>query len=91
MFSSTINRTHRSLARVELTDDQIKAQALSVFAAAPRAGVSQRYTFLPTAQIVSSMKQEGWAPVEVRQEAVRVEGRMGFQKHLKTKGAHLNK
>jgi hypothetical protein len=82
MFSSIINRNTRSLARVELSDDQIKAQAPSVFAAAPQAGVSERYTFLPTAQIVSRMKQEGWAPVEVRQQAVRLEGRMGFQKHL---------
>lgn len=82
MFSSIINRNTRSLARVELTDEQIRNEAPSVFAAAPQAGVSQRYTFLPTAQIVSRMKQEGWAPVGVRQQAVRLEGRMGFQKHL---------
>jgi hypothetical protein len=82
MFSSFIYRNTRTLARIELTDEQIKAQAPSVFAAAPAAGVSERYTFLPTSQIVTRMRQEGWAPVEVRQQAVRVEGRMGFQKHL---------
>jgi hypothetical protein len=82
MFSSIINRNTRSLARVELSDEQIKAQAPSVFATAPVAGVSDKYTFLPTAQIVSRMRQEGWAPVEVQQQAVRVEGRMGFAKHL---------
>lgn len=82
MFSSLINHSSRSLARIELTDEQIKVQAPSVFAAAPVAGVSERYTFLPTSQIVGRMRQEGWAPVEVRQQAVRVEGRMGFQKHL---------
>jgi hypothetical protein len=76
MFNAIINRS------VELSDEQIKAQAPSVFAAAPQAGVSVRYTFLPTAQIVSRMRQEGWAPVEVQQQAVRVEGRMGFQKHV---------
>ena len=82
MFSSIINRNTRSLARIELSDEQIRVQAPSVFAAAPVAGVSERYTFLPTAQIVGRMRQEGWAPVEVQQQAVRVEGRMGFQKHL---------
>ena len=82
MFSSIINRGARTLARIELTDDQIRNQAPSVYAAAPVAGVSERYTFLPTAQIVTRMRQEGWAPVEVCQQAVRVEGRMGFQKHL---------
>jgi len=81
MFSS-INRNTRSLSRFELTDEQIRNQAPSIFAAAPIAGVSERYTFLPTAQIVGRMRQEGWAPVEVQQQAVRVEGRMGFQKHL---------
>lgn len=82
MFSSIIHRSSRTLARIELTDEAIKTKAPSVFAATPAAGVSERYTFLPTAQIVSRMRQEGWAPVEVQQQAVRVEGRMGFQKHL---------
>lgn len=82
MFSSIIHRNTRSLARIELSDEQIRNQAPSIFAAAPVAGVSERYTFLPTAQIVGRMRQEGWAPVEVQQQAVRVEGRMGFQKHV---------
>jgi len=82
MFSSIINRSFRTLARIELSDEQIRAKAPSVYAAAPQAGVSERYTFLPTSNIISRMRQEGWAPVEVQQQAVRVEGRMGFQKHL---------
>jgi hypothetical protein len=64
MFSSIINRSSRTLARIELSDEQIKAKAPSVFAAAPVAGVSERYTFLPTAKIVGRMRQEGWAPAK---------------------------
>ena len=82
MFSSLINRSHRTLARIELTDEQIRNQAPSVFAVQPLAGVSERYTFLPTSRIIDRMRQEGWAPVEVQQQAVRVEGRLGFAKHL---------
>jgi len=82
MFSSIINRSHRTLARLELTDEQIRNEAPSVFATAPVAGVSDRYTFLPTSQIIGRMRQEGWAPVEAQQQAVRVEGRTGFAKHL---------
>jgi hypothetical protein len=82
MLNTIINRSHRSLARIELSDEQIKVQAPSVFATTPQAGVSQRYTFLPTSQIVTRMRQEGWAPVEVQQQSVRLEGRMGFQKHV---------
>jgi len=77
-----INRNTRSLSRFELSDEQIKGQAPSVFAAAPQVGVSARYTFLPTSQIVTRMRVEGWAPVEVQQQCVRLEGRRGFQKHL---------
>ena len=82
MFSSLINRNTRTLARIELADAQIQVQAPSVFAGAPQAGVSARYTFMPTAQIVARMRAEGWAPVEAREQSVRAEGRFGFQKHL---------
>ena len=81
MFNS--NTTTRNFnARIELSNDQLHAAAPSIFATAPVAGVSERYTFLPTAQIIARMRDEGWAPVEARQQAVRVQGRMGFQKHL---------
>jgi len=30
MFNTIINRSHRSLARIELSDEQIRAQAPSV-------------------------------------------------------------
>ena len=72
-----INRNTRSLARIEWTDEQIRNQAPSVFAAAPQAGVSERYLFLPTSTIVNRMRQEGWAPVEVQQQCVRLES--GFE------------
>jgi len=80
MFSSNSYRSIHS--RFEMTDDQIRAMAPSVFAAAPAEGVSNRYTFLPTAQIVSRMRAEGWAPVEAREQHVRSQGRLGYQKHL---------
>ena len=47
MFSS-IHRSTGTLARIELSDDHIRVKAPSVFAATPAAGVSERYTFLPT-------------------------------------------
>ena len=54
-----INRNTRSLARLELSDEQIKIQSPSVFAEAPQAGVSARYTFLPTVQIVKKYRVSG--------------------------------
>jgi hypothetical protein len=66
----------------ELTNDVLMAKAPSIFASQPMAGVSGKYTFLPTAQIVDEMRANGWAPVDVQEQRVRLEDRKGFQKHL---------
>jgi hypothetical protein len=52
-----------SMRRPELADEQIRAIAPSVFAASPLPDVSQRYAFVPTAQIVLRLREFGWSPV----------------------------
>jgi len=79
MFSS-YNTTKSN--RSEISDEMLAMQAPSVFAEQAVEGVSDRYTFIPTAKIVSRMRQEGWAPVAAREQRVRLENRMGFQKHM---------
>src|SRR5665213_1476153 len=71
-----------SVRRPELADDQIRALAPSVFAASPLPDVSQRYAFVPTAQIVSRLRESGWSPVVASEQIVRLDNRRGFQKHL---------
>lgn len=68
--------------RTELADDQIRAVAPSVFAVGPQADVSERYAFVPTAQVVSRLREAGWSPVEASQQLVRLDDRRGFQKHM---------
>jgi hypothetical protein len=70
------------VSRSELNDDQIRAVAPSVFAVSPQLGVSQRYAFVPTAQIVSRLRESGWSPVQAHEQVVRLDDRRGFQKHL---------
>ena len=65
-----------------LEDMQLRAQAPSIFAAGPMAGVSGRYTFVPTARIVSGLRDHDWVPVAVEEQRIRAEARRGFQKHL---------
>ena len=79
MFSS-FNTTKQN--RVELTDETLAMQAPSVFAVQAAGDVSDRYTFIPTSKIVSRMRAEGWAPVAAQEQAVRLDNRIGFQKHL---------
>src|SRR5438132_2472480 len=69
-------------SRGELPDDQLRVLAPSVFAAQPISGVSPRYAFVPTAQLVSRLREAGWAPVSAVEQRIRIEDRRGFQKHL---------
>src|ERR1051326_3292 len=69
-------------SRAELPDDQLRALAPSVFAEQPISGVSSRYSFVPTAQLVSRLREAGWAPVSAVEQRIKLEERRGFQKHL---------
>jgi hypothetical protein len=59
----------------------MQATAPSIFAQQAMPGVSSKYTFLPTASIVSAMRQEGWKPIEAQQSRPRLEARRGYQLH----------
>jgi hypothetical protein len=65
-----------------LDDSQLRNLAPSVFASQAMDGVSGKYTFLPTSEIVSRMRTNGWVPVSVKEQAVRLDTRRGFQKHV---------
>lgn len=68
--------------RPGLSADALRRLAPSVFAAFPLPGVSDRYSFVPTAQIVSGLRGAGWIPVTAFEQRVRLDERRGFQKHL---------
>ena len=65
-----------------LGEEALRAQAPSIFASGPVQGVSERYTFVPTAELVSGLREHDWVPVEVEEQRIRNEARRGFQKHL---------
>ena len=64
-----------------LSTDELRRIAPSVFAETARPGVSNRYTFVSTAQVVELLDAEGWSPVRASQQRVRLENREGFQMH----------
>ena len=65
-----------------LTEETLRAQAPSIFATGPALNVSQRYTFVPTAEIMHELRAHDWVPVAVEEQRIRLEARRGFQKHL---------
>ena len=68
--------------QIELTEDALLKAAPSIFARQPMAGVSGKYTFLPTVRIVEEMRANGWAAVDAQEQRVRLEDRRGYQKHV---------
>lgn len=64
-----------------LSADDLRRVAPSIYAESARPGVSSRYTFVSTAQVVDLLRGEGWEPVRVSEQRVRTEDRRGFQMH----------
>lgn len=65
-----------------LTDDEIMRAAPAIYADAAHESRSDRYAYIPTRELVDSMRAEGFLPVNVSQARAREEGRAGFAKHL---------
>ena len=64
-----------------LSSEDLRRCAPSIFAEHARPGVSSRYTFVSTAQVVALLGAEGWEPVKASEQRVRLEDRIGFQMH----------
>lgn len=65
-----------------MTDDAIRAVAPSVFATRPWDEMSAKYTFIPTSDVVTAMRREGFQPVKAEQSRTRIEGKGEFTKHM---------
>ena len=75
-----IQRTQRT--EQPLTNEQLHRIAPSVFATRPYHGMSEKYAFIPTIQVVDRMRAEGFAPVYAAQSGTRVEGKGEFTRHM---------
>lgn len=65
-----------------LNDDQLFRAAPSIFATTPWHGVSDKYAFIPTIDIVNAMRDQGFFPVRAQQSACRIDGKEAFTKHM---------
>ena len=65
-----------------LSDDQIRAVVPSIFAEDKHASRSERYSYIPTAAVLTELRQEGFQPFMVCQTRVRQDDRRNFTKHL---------
>lgn len=71
-----------SLEMVALTIDQIKENAPQAFAATPKPGVSDRYSFLPTSRIIEDMDRLGWKVNQAKSNRSRTSANAEFGNHI---------
>lgn len=74
-------RYNNNTARA-LDDDQLRRLAPSVFAETAAHDRSNRYTFIPTSQVIQALRNEGFYPVAAMESRARAEEKKGFTKHL---------
>lgn len=65
-----------------LADDQIRCAAPSVFAESAHQSRSERYTYIPTIEVVNGLRREGFEPFMACQARSRVEGKEAYTKHM---------
>ncbi|WP_422015276.1 DUF932 domain-containing protein [Roseateles sp.] len=76
-------RTTRVIRSNEpLDEDQMRAAAPSIFAAGKHASRSERYTYIPTIEVLRGLRKEGFEPFMVAQGSSRFEGKAEFTKHM---------
>ena len=76
-------RTTRVIRTDEpLGEDQMRAAAPSIFAQGKHASRSDRYTYIPTIEVLRGLRKEGFEPFMVAQGSSRVEGKTEFTKHM---------
>jgi hypothetical protein len=64
-----------------LSDDALRQFAPSVFATGAHESRSARYAHIPTVDVLSAMRREGFFPVQAVQSRCRILGKAAFTKH----------
>ena len=60
----------------------MRRAAPSIFATAKHVSRSDRYTYIPTIEVLRGLKKEGFEPFMVAQSKSRIEGKTEFTKHM---------
>ncbi len=67
---------------VPLTLEQIQRAAPSAFATEAYEGMSARYTYIPTSDVIRGMMDSGFQPFQASQSRTRIEGKREHTKHM---------
>lgn len=70
------------MGREPLDEGSLRALAPSIFAGDKHESRSDRYTYIPTIEIVRALMAEGFEPMSAKQGGSRVPGKAEFTKHM---------
>jgi len=65
-----------------LPEDLMRRAAPSIFAEGKHASRSEKYTYIPTIEVLRGLRKEGFEPFMVAQNKSRIEGKTDFTKHM---------
>lgn len=74
--------SNRNRNNEPLSNEQIQKLAPSVFAGQPYEKQSDRYAFIPTTDVISTLRESGYFPVMATQSQSRIPGKGMFTKHM---------
>ena len=76
------NSTRVLRSEQPLSEEQMRRSAPSIFAGAKHASRSERYTYIPTIDVLRGLAREGFEPFMVAQGLSRIEGKSEYTKHM---------
>jgi hypothetical protein len=76
------NSYNSNRVQTPLTIEQIARYAPSAMATRPHESRSERYTYIPTVNIIEGMIKAGFQPFSASQSRSRIEGKSEFTKHM---------
>jgi hypothetical protein len=65
-----------------MTDDEMRKAAPSIFATTAHESRSERFSPIPTIDVLRALGREGFVPVGAKQAVARIPGKADFTKHL---------
>src|SRR5580765_5957048 len=74
--------THVLRSDLPLVEEQMRLAAPSIFAPGKHASRSERYTYIPTIDVLRGLRKEGFEPFMVAQSRSRIAGKTEFTKHM---------
>lgn len=82
-LATRFGKNHTSIrSQNPLDNDEIRAVAPSIFAAEKHDSRSERYTYIPTIEVLDGLRREGFQPFMACQARCRDEGKREHTKHM---------